>query len=162
MAAGIKLTNLNSRLSGPQEKAVKGGKQAAGFLTGPTRTARNFQQPNPLVSEFLNNNPKQESFYQMFSGPEAEQAQFEIDNRVGFYGNTFEGENNKQAQIFLTKYYSALGGPNTAQAKQLIERDRIVEPNNLLQLSSNPATDGSADKDPNVAGKSPSNSVVVS
>ena len=42
MAAGIKLTNLNSRLSGPQEKAVKGGKQAAGFLTGPTRTARNF------------------------------------------------------------------------------------------------------------------------
>jgi hypothetical protein len=29
-------------------------------------------------------------------------------------------------------------------------------------LSSNPATDGSADKDPNVAGKSPSNSVVVS
>ena len=108
MAAGIKLTNLNSRLSGPQEKAVKGGKQAAGFLTGPTRTARNFQQPNPLVSEFLNNNPKQESFYQMFSGPEAQQAQFEIDNRVGFYGNTFEGQNNNQAQVFLSKYYSAL------------------------------------------------------
>ena len=108
MAAGIKLTNLNSRLSGPQEKAVKGGKQAAGFLTGPTRTARNFQQPNPLVSEFLNNNPKQESFYQMFSGPEAQQAQFEIDNRVGFYGNTFDGENNNQAQIFLTKYYANL------------------------------------------------------
>ena len=108
MAAGIKLTNLNSRLNSPQEKAVKGGKQAAGFLTGPTRTARNFQQPNPLVSEFLNNNPKQESFYQMFSGPEAEQAQFEIDNRVGFYGNTFEGQNNNQAQIFLTKYYANL------------------------------------------------------
>ncbi len=76
MAAGIKLTNLNSRLSGPQEKAVKGGKQPAGFLTGPTRTARNFQQPNPLISELLNNNTKQESFYQMFSGPEAQQAQF--------------------------------------------------------------------------------------
>ena len=57
MAAGIKLTNLNSRLSGPQEKAVKGGKQAAGFLTGPTRTSRNFQNPNPLVSEFIDNNP---------------------------------------------------------------------------------------------------------
>ena len=159
MAAGIKLTNLNSRLSGPQEKAVKGGKQAAGFLTGPTRTARNFQQPNPLVSEFLNNNPKQESFYQMFSGPEAEQAQFEIDNRVGFYGNTFEGENNKQAQIFLTKYYSALGGPNTAQGKGLIEDDRIVEPRNLQQLSSNPATEASSIQDPNVAGKFPSQEV---
>ena len=161
MAAGIKLTNLNSRLSSPQEKAVKGGKQAAGFLTGPTRTARNFQNPNPLVSEFIDNNPKQESFYQMFSGPEAEQAQFEIDNRVGFYGNTFEGANNNQAQIFLTKYYSALGGPNTAQGKGLIEDDRIVEPRNLQQLSSNPATEASSIQDPNVAGKFPSNSVAV-
>ena len=161
MAAGIKLTNLNSRLSSPQDKAVKGGKQTAGLLTGPTRTARNFQQPNPLVSEFLNNNPKQESFYQMFSGPEAEQAQFEIDNKVGFYGNTFEGENNNQAQIFLNKYYSALGGDNTAQGKGLIEPDRIVEPNNLSQLSSQPATGGSGVGDQNVVGKFPSNSVQV-
>ena len=161
MAAGIKLTNLNSRLSGPQEKAVKGGKQAAGFLTGPTRTARNFQQPNPLVSEFLNNNPKQESFYQMFSGPEAEQAQFEIDNRVGCYGDTFEGQNNNQAQIFLTKYYSALGGANSAEGKQLIEPDRIVRPENLAQLSSQPAAGSGGVQDPNVAGKFPSNSVAV-
>ena len=161
MAAGIKLTNLNSRLSGPQEKAVKGGKQAAGFLTGPTRTARNFQQPNPLVSEFLNNNPKQESFYQMFSGPEAQQAQFEIDNRVGFYGNTFEGQNNNQAQVFLSKYYSALGGGNSAEGKQLIEPDRIVRPENLAQLSSQPAASSSGFADPNVTGKFPSNSVAV-
>ena len=161
MAAGIKLTNLNSRLSGPQEKAVKGGKQAAGFLTGPTRTARNFQQPNPEVTEFIKNNPKMDTFYEMFPTEDAERAQFEIDNRVGFYGNTFEGENNARAQIFLSKYYAALGGPNSAQGKGLIEPDRIEEPNNLLQLSSNPATDGSADSDPNVAGKSPSNSVAV-
>jgi len=97
----------------------------------------------------------------MFSGPEAEQAQFEIDNRVGFYGNTFEGQNNNQAQIFLSKYYSALGGPNTAQGKGLIEDDRIVEPRNLQQLSSQPATGGGGVQDPNVAGKFPSNSVVV-
>ena len=161
MAAGIKLTNLNSRLSGPQEKAVKGGKQAAGFLTGPTRTARNFQQPNPLVSEFLNNNPKQESFYQMFSGPEAQQAQFEFDNRVGFYGNTFDGANNNQAQVFLTKYYSALGGGNSAEGKQLIEPDRIVRPENFAQLSSQPAAGSGGVQDPNVAGKFPSNSVAV-
>ena len=161
MAAGIKLTNLNSRLSGPQEKAVKGGKQPAGFLTGPTRTARNFQQPNPLISEFLNNNPKQESFYQMFSGPEAQQAQFEIDNRVRIYGNTFDGANNNQAQIFLTKYYSALGGANSAEGKQLIEPDRIVRPENLAQLSSQPAAGSGGVQDPNVAGKFPSNSVAV-
>jgi hypothetical protein len=160
--AGIKLTNLNFNLDGPQDKAVKGGKQAAGYLTGPTRTARNFQQPNPLVTEFLKNNPKQESFYQMFSGDDAQRAQFEIDNRVGFYGNTFDGANNNQAQVFLTKYYSALGGGNTTEAKGLVEPDRIVRPENLAQLSSQPATGGGGVQDPNVAGKFPSNSVAVS
>ena len=159
--AGIKLTNLNFNLDGPQDKAVKGGKQAAGYLTGPTRTARNFQQPNPLVTEFLKNNPKQESFYQMFSGEDAQQAQFEIDNRVGFYGNTFDGANNNQAQVFLSKYYSALGGGNTTEAKGLVEPDRIVRPENLSQLSSQPATGGGGVQDPNVAGKFPSNSVAV-
>jgi hypothetical protein len=160
--AGIKLTNLNFNLDGPQDKAVKGGKQAAGYLTGPTRTARNFQQPNPLVTEFLKNNPKQESFYQMFSGEDAQRAQFEIDNKVGFYGNTFDGANNNQAQVFLTKYYSALGGGNTTEAKGLVEPDRIVRPENLAQLSSQPATGGGGVQDPNVAGKFPSNSVAVS
>ena len=159
--AGIKLTNLNFNLDGPQDKAVKGGKQAAGYLTGPTRTARNFQQPNPLVTEFLKNNPKQESFYQMFSGEDAQRAQFEIDNKVGFYGNTFDGANNNQAQVFLTKYYSALGGPNTTEAKGLVEPDRIVRPENLAQLSSQPAAGVSGGQDPNVAGKFPSNSVAV-
>ena len=106
-------------------------------------------------------NPKQESFYQMFSGSEAEQAQFEIDNRVGFYGNTFEGENNNQAQVFLSKYYSALGGDNSAEGKQLIEPDRIVRPENLSQLSSQPAAGSGGVQDPNVAGKFPSNSVAV-
>ena len=159
--AGIKLTNLNYNLDGPSDKAVKGGKPTAGFFTGPTRSAQNFQQPNPLVTEYIKNNPKIESFYKMPFTQEAEQAQFEIDNRVGFYGNTFEGQNNNQAQVFLSKYYSALGGDNTAQGKGLIEPDRIVEPNNLSQLSSQPATGGSGVGDQNVVGKFPSNSVAV-
>ena len=159
--AGVKLTNLNYNLDGPSDKAVKGGKPTAGFFTGPTRSAQNFQQPNPLVTEYIKNNPKIESFYKMPFTEEAEQAQFEIDNRVGFYGNTFEGENNNQAQNFLFRYYSTLGGDNTAEGKGLIEPDRIVEPNNLRQLSSQPATGGGGVQDPNVAGKFPSNSVAV-
>ena len=162
MAAGIKLTNLNYNLDGPSDKAVKGGKPTAGFFTGPTRSAQNFQQPNPLVTEYIKNNPKIESFYKMPFTQEAEQAQFEIDNRVGFYGNTFEGQNNNQAQIFLSKYYSTLGGDNTAEGKGLIEPDRIVRPENLAQLSSQPAAGVSGVQDPNVAGKFPSNSVTVS
>ena len=160
--AGIKLTNLNYNLDGPSDKAVKGGKPTAGFFTGPTRSAQNFQQPNPLVTEYIKNNPKIESFYKMPFTEEAEQAQFEIDNRVGFYGNTFEGQNNNQAQIFLSKYYSTLGGDNTAEGKGLIEPDRIVRPENLAQLSSQPAAGVSGERDENVAGKFPSNSVQVS
>ena len=159
--AGVKLTNLNYNLDGPSDKAVKGGKPTAGFFTGPTRSAQNFQQPNPLVTEYIKNNPKIESFYKMPFTEEAEQAQFEIDNRVGFYGNTFEGQNNNQAQNFLFKYYSTLGGDNTAEGKGLIEPDRIVRPENLAQLSSHPAAGVSAVQDPNVTGKFPSNSVAV-
>jgi len=161
MAAGIKLTNLNYNLDSPSDKAVKGGKPTAGFFTGPTRTAQNFQQPNPLVTEYIKNNPKIESFYKMPFTQEAEQAQFEIDNKVGFYGNTFEGQNNNQAQAFLNRYYSTLGGGNTAEGKGLIEPDRIVRPENLAQLSSQPATGGGGVQDPNVAGRFPSNSVAV-
>jgi hypothetical protein len=159
--AGIKLTNLNYNLDGPQDKAVKGGKSAAGFFTGPTRTAQNFVQPNPEVTEFIKNNPKTESFYDMFETPEALQAQEDINNRTGFYGNTFEGQNNAQAQAWLGKYLVALGGDNTAQGKGLIEPDRIVEPENLRQLSSQPATDAGGAQDPNVSGRFPSNSVAV-
>ena len=159
--AGIKLTNLNYNLDGPQDKAVKGGKSPAGFFTGPTRSAQNFVSPNPEVTEFMKSNPKTETFYDTSFLSKAEQAQLDIDNRVGYYGNTFEGQNNNQAQVFLSKYYSALGGGNTAEGKGLIEPDRIVRPENLAQLSSQPATGVSGVQDPNVAGRFPSNSVAV-
>ena len=159
--AGIKLTNLNYNLDGPQDKAVKGGKSPAGFFTGPTRSAQNFVKPNPEVTEFIKNNPKTETFYDMFDTPEALQAQEDINNRTGFYGNTFEGQNNAQAQAWLGKYLAALGGANTAEAKGLVESERVVDPKNLVQLHSDPATDGNGVQDPNVAGRFPSNSVAV-
>ena len=47
-----------------------------------------------------------------------------------------------RAQEFLTKYHANLGGSNTAEGKGLIEPDRIVRPENLAQLSSQPAAGG--------------------
>ncbi len=52
-------------------------------------------------------------------------------------------------------------GPNTTEAKGLVEPDRIVKPENLSQLSSQPSTGGNGVADPNVTGKFPSNSVAV-
>ena len=154
----VVVTNLNRRLKSPSDKAVQEGKPIAQFITGPTRSVQDFQAPNPFLGKFKTN-PRSDSFYQMFADPEISQA--DIDNKVGFYGNTFEGENNIRAQEFLTKYHSNLGGANTAEGKGLIEPDRIVRPENLAQLSSQPAASSSGFADPNVTGKFPSNSVTV-
>ena len=72
-------------------------------------------------------------------------------------------QNNNQAQIFLSKYYSALGGGNTAEGKQLIEPDRIVETKRTYQQLSSQSSNWWrwSIQDPNVAGKFPSNSVAV-
>ena len=152
----VKITNLNRRLGSPADKVVQEGKNPANLITGPTRAARDFRKPDPFLGKFKNN-PRSDSFYQMFADPEISQE--DIDNRVGFYGNTFEGENNARAQEFMNKYLIALGGMDTAEGKALIESP--VDPENLRQLSSSPATSGSAAQDPNVVGRFPSNSVAV-
>ena len=154
----VKITNLNRRLKSPADKAVQEGKEIPNLITGPTRATQDFLRPNPFLGKFKTN-PRSDSFYQMFEDPEISQQ--DIDSRVGFYGNTFEGINNQKAQEFLSKYHANLGGSNTAEGKQLIEPDRIVRPENLAQLSSQPAAGSSGVQDPNVTGKFPSNSVAV-
>ena len=154
----VVVTNLNRRLKSPADKAVQEGKPIAKFITGPTRSVQDFQSPDPFLGKFKTN-PRSDSFYQMFADPEISQA--DIDNKVGFYGNTFEGENNMRAQDFMNKYLAALGGDNTAQGKGLIESEKVVDPINLRQISSQPASGGGGVQDPNVVGKFPSNSVAV-
>ena len=154
----VVVTNLNRRLKSPADKAVQEGKPIAKFITGPTRSVQDFQAPDPFLGKFKTN-PRSDSFYQMFEDPEISQA--DIDNKVGFYGNTFEGENNMRAQDFMNKYLAALGGDNTAQGKGLIESEKVVDPINLRQISSQPASGGGGVQDPNVVGKFPSNSVAV-
>ena len=161
----VVVTNLNRRLDSPADKAFQEGKPVAQFITGPTRSAQDFQAPNPFLGKFKTN-PRSDSFYQMFEDPEISQQ--DIDSRVGFYGNTFEGINNQKAQEFVQKYIANAArspedpqGLNSAEGKQLIEPDRIVRPENLAQLSSQPAAGSSGVQDPNVTGKFPSNSVAV-
>ena len=159
----VTVTNLNRRLKSPADKAVQGGKPVANLITGPTRARQDFQAPSPFLGKFKTN-PRNEDFYPgaiFGNSPQAFAAQDEIDQRVGFYGNTFEGEDNIRAQEFMQKYLVALGGANTAQGKGLVESERAVDPINLAQLSSQPAAGGSGVQDPNVVGRFPSNSVAV-
>ena len=78
--------------------------------------------------------------------------QKKLDGLQFEYGNAFEEGNNQFAQNFLNKYYNDRG---------LIEEDRIVRPENLSQIATQPAASGNAIQDPNVAGKFPSQEVNV-
>ena len=77
------------------------------------------------------------------------------------YSNAFEEGNNEFARNFLDKYTAARGGIDSAEDKGLIEEDRIVRPENLSQIATQPAASGNAIQDPNVAGKFPSQEVNV-
>ena len=155
----VKLVNLNRRLKTPADKVAFQGKNPANRTTGPN-TAGGLQDP---WRGTLDTNPLNDDFYQssytfQSQSPEVQQR---LEGLQFEYGNAFEEGNNEFARNFLDKYTAARGGDDSAEAKQLIESDRIVEPRNLAQLSSQPAAGGNAIQDPNVAGKFPSQEVNV-
>ena len=155
----VKLVNLNRRLKTPADKVAFQGKNPANRTTGPN-TAGGLQDP---WRGTLDNNPLKEDFYQSsytFSG-EAPEVQKKLDGLQFEYGNAFEEGNNEFAANFLSKYSRTLGGTNSAEDKGLIEEDRIVRPENLSQIATQPAASANAIQDQNVAGKFPSNSVAV-
>ena len=146
----VKLVNLNRRLKTPADKAAFQGKNPANRTTGPN-TVGELQDP---WRGTLDNNPLNDDFYQSsytFSG-EAPEVQKKLDGLQFEYGNAFEEGNNQFAQDFLNKYYNDRG---------LIEEDRIVRPENLSQLATQPAASANAIQDQNVAGKFPSQEVNI-
>ena len=157
----VKLVNNlgGRRLKTPADKAAFQGKNPANRTTGPN-TAGELQDP---WRGTLDNNPLNDDFYQSsytFSG-EAPEVQKKLDGLQFEYGNAFEEGNNQFAADFLSKYSRALGGTNSAEDKGLIEEDRIVRPENLSQIATQPAASSNAIQDPNVAGKFPSQEVNV-
>ena len=155
----VKIVNLNRRLKTPADKVTFQGKNPANRTTGPN-TAGGLQDP---WRGTLDNNPLNDDFYQSsytFSG-EAPEVQKKLDGLQFEYGNAFEEGNNEFAANFLSKYSRTLGGTNSAEDKGLIEEDRIVRPENLSQIATQPAASGNAFQDPNVAGKFPSQEVNV-
>ena len=157
----VKLVNNlgGRRLKTPADKAAFQGKNPANRTTGPN-TAGGLQDP---WRGTLDNNPLNDDFYQSsytFSG-EAPEVQKKLDGLQFEYGNAFEEGNNEFAANFLSKYSRTLGGTNSAEDKGLIEEDRIVRPENLSQIATEPATRANAIQDQNVAGKFPSQEVNV-
>ena len=145
------VNNLGGRrLKTPADKVAFQGKNPANKTTGPNTTG-DLQDP---WRGTLDNNPLNDDFYQSsytFSG-EAPEVQKKLDGLQFEYGNAFEEGNNQFAQDFLNKYYNDRG---------LIEEDRIVRPENLSQIATQPAASANAIQDQNVAGKFPSQEVNI-
>ena len=155
----VKVVNLNRRLKTPADKVAFQGKNPSNKTTGPN-TLGGLQDP---WRGTLDTNPLNDDFYQSsytFSG-EAPEVQKKLDGLQFEYGNAFEEGNSQFASDFLSKYSRALGGTNSAEDKGLIEQDRIVRPENLSQIATEPATRANAIQDQNVAGKFPSQEVNV-
>ena len=155
----VKVVNLNRRLKTPADKVAFQGKNPANRTTGPNPVGE-LQDP---WRGTLDNNPLNDDFYQSsytFTG-EAPEVQKKLDGLQFEYGNAFEEGNSQFASDFLSKYSRALGGTNSAEDKGLIEEDRIVRPENLSQIATEPATRANAIQDQNVAGKFPSQEVNV-
>ena len=155
----VKLVNLNRRLKTPADKVAFQGKTPANKTTGPY-TAGSLQDP---WRGTLDTNPLNDDFYQssytfQSQSPEVQQR---LEGLQFEYGNAFEEGNNEFARNFLDKYTAARGGSDSAEDKGLIEEDRIVRPENLSQIATQPAASGNAIQDPNVAGKFPSQEVNV-
>ena len=156
----VVVTNLNRRLKSPQEKAVAENKAIDQGIGGPSRVAQDFNRPNPFLGKF-DENVRSDTFYEEFPFDSAQDAQAKIDFLQNFGGNTFSDPNiSSRVDDFMRKY-DGIYGPNTTEAKGLVEPDRIVKPENLSQLASQPSTGGNGVGDQNVAGKFPSNSVAV-
>ena len=156
----VKIVNLNRRLKTPADKVVFEGKNPSNKTTGPntftgeiTNTWRGTLDTNPLNDEFY------QSSY-TFSG-ESPEVQKRLDGLQFECGNAFEEGNNQFAKEFLSKYSRCTGGENSAEARGLIEEDRIVRADNISQIATQSATSGNALQDPNVSGKFPSQEVNV-
>ena len=144
----VVVTNLNRRLKSPQEKAVAENKAIDQGIGGPSRVAQDFNRPNPFLGKF-DENVRSDTFYEEFPFDSAQDAQAKINFLQNFGGNTFSDPSiSQRVDEWISKYDPAYGA-NTTGGKELVERDKLVVPENLKQLSSSPASSGSGVADTN-------------
>ena len=165
----VVVTNLNRRLTSPQDKAYRENKPVAKFFTGPSKPRYNVNDPDPFRGKF-NENIRSDQFYQEFPDTSAEAANADYNFRAKFGGNTFQDPSiSQRVDVWMSKYdpYVQIPqnkyGQDTAGGRGLVEADRLITQDSMAPtgLVSSPAASGNGYSDPNVAGKFPSNSVAV-
>lgn len=139
--------------SSPADQAWRSGESPYSGTLGPNRTADPIRDP---WAADMKKNPDYANFYANRTFVDvAPQSQAKIDAASKSDQPNFS---NPGDQSFATAF-----AKNYAQAisRGLVEEDRAVKPGNLARLSSESATVGSNESDPNTAGKFPNQGVKV-
>lgn len=166
MAVGRPITfgTFSKDYTNPRDREFRAGKSPYKGSLGHNKTPENWATDQWTAS--MRDNPDWKNFWSdayTFPGDNAAAAQQKVDDLAWITDANFGPGNEGQtafANNFLAHYLDK-GDGNSAEGRGLIEDDRIVKPENLDQVATSTATSANAVRDPNVVGKTPSNSVVV-
>ena len=142
----------------PADQAWRTGESPDQGTLGPYR--KSDQDPNSFRNSFvtkLRHNPDYKTFYSgnIYSADTAEASQQKINTAAQTAEATFKDPgNNTLANDFLAKYSQGID-------RGLIEEDRAIKPENLDNLTTEPAAARISSKDPNTVNKFPSQGVSV-
>lgn len=143
----------------PADQAWRTGSSPYQGTLGPYRSAESNPNAfkNSFVADLRKDNPDYKNFYSgnVYSAETAAQSQQKINTAAETDTSTFKDPGDKTiADDFLKKYSEGV-------SRNLIEEDRAVKPENLKELTSEPAAAMISSKDPNTVNKFPSQGVGV-
>lgn len=148
--------------SNPEDQAFRAGiRPGENARLGPNQGA--ITDPKDFASKFVNlrfNPDARANLWNtnVFGADTASASQGKIDTAATTDSPSFSNpEDNKLASAFLQKY----SGPSGAIERGLIESDRAITKEVLARLTTQPATFGSSQRDPNTVSKFPSQGVSV-
>ena len=138
--------------SSPTDQAWRTGKSPYSGTLGPNRTADAIRDPFAADAK---KNPDFANFYNRTFSEVAPQSQAKIDAAAQSDQPNFTNPGDQSFAKSFAKLYAQ------GVSRGLVEEDRAVRPDNLARLTTESATEGSSSKDPNTAGKFPSQGVGV-
>lgn len=140
------------RSDSPSDKAWRTGASPYSGTLGPNKTADTIK--NTFASR-TKDNPDYGTFYNRTFSEIAPQSQAKIDAAASSDEPNFSNPGDQSFAVQFAKDYAA------GVSRGLIEEDRAITRGGLARLSTEFATQGSNEKDPNVAGKFPNQGINV-
>lgn len=146
------LPPFSDRSTSPADQAWRTGTSPYSGTLGPNRTADTIK--NTFASK-AKDNPDYANFYSRTFSEIAPQSQAKLDAAAATDAPNFSNPGDQSFAVQFAKDYAA------GVQRGLIEEDRAITRGGLARLTTEFATQGSTQKDPNTANKFPSQGISV-